>query len=138
MAKVKSGIKVDTKRKIVTVYTNVRQTASDKKFIDIYVANGYTLAEAKKPYSPRTKEMDKNIDKYADEKIKEEYQSAKDDTDFFGACSIYSKWEKDFFKSLKKQAKDIPTVSEKRLTEIYKYSGIIKAIEYIEEKKENN
>ena len=130
MAKAQEGIKVNTEKKIVYIYSNVKQSKAEEKFIGIYAAAGYKLVDAKKEYSTSVKEMERLIKLYAPKEVKEDYNTA----DYYTKMSIYSMWAKNYLKDAIKEFEN----EEKFLKNTFKYEGLEKVITWVIATREAN
>lgn len=124
MAKKTEGIKVNTEKKIVYIYSNVKQSKAEEKFIAIYAAAGYKLVDAKKEYSTSVKEMEYLVGKYAPDSVKTDYNNA----DYYTKMSIYSMFAKGYLNSVIKEFES----EEKFLKNTFKYEGLAKVIAWAE------
>lgn len=96
MARKSKSYRVDTKKKILIMYSNVKQTSEDKFIINTYIDNGYKLKVEKKT---SIEDMRKALEK--DTQALEEFNRLYDLNEeggalgFHRACQFYTKWLKD-------------------------------------------
>ena len=96
MAKTEKSYRIDKKKKVVVLFSNIKQTDADKMLIDTYVRNGYTLkAEIKITVAMMRAEM-KN-DKTALDEFNRLYTLNEEGgaLGFHRACQFYTKWKKE-------------------------------------------
>lgn len=92
MAHKPTSFKLNEKKKEIVVYTNV-EAPEEKKFIDIYVGQGYKpMFEEKKP-AKTVEQMRKDLEKDA-ETLARFNEAYAEKNGFFNACKIYSEWNK--------------------------------------------
>lgn len=104
----KKGYKVDTAKKIITIYSNVEQSAADKEDIQLYVSAGYVIKRAKRA---ATVEEMRDALKAADPKAAEEFDKlyemkkvvidGKEELGFHAAVKFYNNWKKEQEKKAK-------------------------------------
>lgn len=93
MAHKAKSFKLDQKKKVIVIYTNIEEPA-EKPLVDYYLNAGFTpMFEEKKPtktVSDMRKELkaDANALKAFEDAYKEK------DGGFFKACKIYADWKK--------------------------------------------
>jgi len=95
MAHKAKSFKLDQKKKVIVIYTNV-EVSAEKPLIDYYLNAGFTpMFEEKKP-AKTVDEMRKELLK-ADENLYNAFEDAYHDKDggFFKACKIYTEWKKE-------------------------------------------
>lgn len=96
MAKTEKSYRIDKKKKVVVLFSNIDQTDADKMLIDTYVRNGYTLkAQTKTTVAMMRAEM-KN-DKTALDEFNRLYTLNEEGgaLGFHRACQFYTKWKKE-------------------------------------------
>lgn len=95
MAHKAKSFKLDEKKKIITIYTNIEQPASEKTLLEFYLDKGYTPKFEEKKPTKTVKEMRKEL--AADEETLKAFDAAykKHDSGFFDACKIYTAWKKE-------------------------------------------
>ena len=93
MAHKATSFKVDDKKKVIILYTNVEAPAGEKTLIEFYLGKGYTpMFEEKKPAK---KVEDMRAELKGDKETLDKFNEAYDKKDgFFEACKIYSEWKK--------------------------------------------
>ena len=94
MAHKAKSFKLDQKKNVIVIYTNV-EVSAEKPLIDYYLNAGFTpMFEDKKP-SKTVEEMKKELK--ADANALKAFEDAYKEKDggFFKACKIYSTWKKD-------------------------------------------
>lgn len=96
MAKKAEGFRVDTKNKVLVLYTNVERPEAEETAIKMYIAGGYAVKfEEKKPALTLAK-MRKELqaDENALKAFNDAYNKKDDKKAFFNACKIYTEWAK--------------------------------------------
>ena len=94
MARKAESFKIDEKKKVIILYTNVTNVSpAEKELKEFYLSNGYTpMFEEKKP-ALTVAEMRKALK--ADEKALKSFEDAyKEKNGFFKACKVYQAWKK--------------------------------------------
>lgn len=97
MARQVKGYRVDTKKKVVILYTNIKRTSADELVIGTYINNGYKIKTEEKV----TVEMMKKELKKADETAFNEFVKLYETNEeggalgFHRACQFYTKWKKE-------------------------------------------
>ena len=106
MAHKPESFKVDDKKEVIIIYSNVEVPAGEKFLIDRYLDKGYTPLFEEKKKSMSVPEMRKELKKDPDAlaefnriyKIKADKDATtkeKSEVGFFGACKFYAKWAKE-------------------------------------------
>ena len=96
MARKEKGFRIDTKKKVVTLFSNIERTEADEMIIDTYVRNGYKLKVEKKiTISMMKAELKK--DKTALAEFERLYTLNEEGgaLGFHRACQFYTKWKKE-------------------------------------------
>ena len=101
MAKKPQSFKVDSKKKIIILYTNVDKVEAEQFLIDYYLQNGYTpkLEEKKKGKTVDEMRKDMENDKAALDIFNAKYHNtdkeavAKKEGGFHAACKYYNDWK---------------------------------------------
>lgn len=106
MAHKATSFKVDDKKQVIILYTNVEAPAGEKVMIDFYLNKGYTPMFEEKKKSKSVPEMREELKK-ADPEAYEEFEKIyatkapenaskkeKGEVGFFGACKYYTEWVK--------------------------------------------
>ena len=110
MASKPQSFKLDTKKKTITIYTNVEQNAQEKYLIELYLKDGYSvLIGEKKTKSVDDMRAEMNKDKTALAEFNKLYED-KDKGGFFEACKYYSNWKKE--KAVEKMRKEMDGSAE--------------------------
>ena len=93
MARKPQSFKLNEKKKIIILYTNVRIEA-ENDLINFYLDRGYApMYEEKKP-SVKVEDMRKALE--ADKETLKKFDDAyKEKNGFFEACKIYTAWNKE-------------------------------------------
>ena len=112
MARKPKSFKLDEKKKVIILYTNVRIEA-ENDLINFYLDRGYAPMYEEKKDTVKIKEMRDELKK-KDEKALAEFnriyaikvdanasKEEKKNSGFFGACKLYNEWKK-----ANKQAKE--------------------------------
>lgn len=96
MAKTEKSYRIDKKKKVVVLFSNIEQTDTDKMMIDTYVRNGYTLKAEKKITVAMMRAEMKN-DKTALDEFNRLYTLNEEGgaLGFHRACQFYTKWKKE-------------------------------------------
>ena len=101
MARKVESFKVDAKKKTITIYTNVKESAAEKELKEWYLSQGYAPMMGEKKPSPAVAQMKKELKAAPEvlaefERVYNEKPLNKKDRDrgFFGACKIYTQWKK--------------------------------------------
>ncbi len=93
MARKVGSFKVDTKKKIITIYTNVEASAAEKELKEWYLSQGYEPKTDIKKQGVTVEQMRKELAK--DEKTLAAFNAAyAEKNGFFNACKIYTGWKK--------------------------------------------
>lgn len=97
MARQVKGYRVDTKKKVVILFTNIKRTKADELIIGTYINNGYKVRTEKKTTVEMMKKELKEKDKTAYEKFVKLYTTNEEDgaLGFHRACKFYSDWKKE-------------------------------------------
>lgn len=107
MAHKATSFKVDDKKKVIILYSNVEAPAGEKALIEFYLTKGYTPMFEEKKDGISIKEMRAELekkDKDALKKFDEIYEikateqmtkAEKKEIGFFGACKFYNQWTKE-------------------------------------------
>lgn len=103
MAKKPQSFKVDSKKKIIILYTNVDKVEAEQFLIDYYLQNGFTpkLEEKKKGKTVDEMRKDMENDKKALDNFNAMYSNkdkeaiAKKKAGFHAACKYYNEWKSD-------------------------------------------
>lgn len=94
MARKAETFKVNTEKKTITIYTNVKAVEAETLTINFYLGQGYYPLYEEKKATKTVKEMEaelKNADEEAYKKFMEAYKKK---NGFFNACKVYSDWKK--------------------------------------------
>lgn len=109
MARKQKAYSVNTAKKVITLYSNIKQTDADKMVIDTYIRNGYVIKQTEKK-TITVKQMRKELS--VDEKALNEFNALYDkDTEkdeaigFHQACKYYTNWKKEQEKKKKESKK---------------------------------
>lgn len=104
MAKKAESFRLDTKKKVIVIYTNVDCSPAEQSVKEFYLAQGFAPKFEEKKKTLTVKDMraelkaDPNALKAFDTAYKKEAPSGKDvkfsETGFAEACRIYNDWKK--------------------------------------------
>lgn len=99
MARNQKAYSVNTEKKVITIYTNIKQTEADKMMIDTYIRNGYVLkASEKKTITIAQMRKELKDDENALKEFEALYSKKDIDEDeatgFHQACKFYTNWKK--------------------------------------------
>ena len=93
MAHKAKSFKLDQKKKVIIIYTNVDEPA-EKSLIDYYLNAGYTPMFDVKKQTKTVADMRSELS--VDEEALKAFEKAyKQKNGFFTACKIYSDWKKE-------------------------------------------
>lgn len=95
MAHKAKSFKLNQKKKVIVIYTNVDEPA-EKPLVDYYLNAGFSpMFDEKKP-TKSVADMRKELeaDKNALKAFNDAYGNKEDKKAFFKACKIYSDWKK--------------------------------------------
>lgn len=92
MAHKPTSFKLNEKKKVIVIYTNV-EAAAEKQLIDFYLGQGYKPMFEDKKAAKTVEEMRKELsaDKEMLDKFNAEYEKK---NGFFSACKVYAEWKK--------------------------------------------
>lgn len=121
MAHKATSFKVDDKKKVIILYSNVEAPAGEKALIEFYLTKGYTpmfeekkegisVDEMRAELEKADKDALKKFDKiYAIKATDQMTKAEKKEIGFFGACKFYNQWKKE-----QKQAKKQEQTTEEQ------------------------
>lgn len=118
MAHKPTSFKLDEKKKVIVIYTNIEAPA-EKLLIDFYLTKGYApMFDEKKSFTVKDMRKAMKDDKKALEEFNAIYakkvdnnasEEEKRNSGFFGACKYYNDW--------KKAVKQVKTETEEKTEE---------------------
>ena len=94
MARKAETFKVNTEKKTITIYTNVKAVEAETITIRFYLEQGYTPLYEEKKATKTVKEMEAELKKNDAEAYAKFIEAYKQTNGFFNACKIYSDWKK--------------------------------------------
>lgn len=93
MAHKATSFKLNEKKKIIIIYTNVEPSKAEQTLIDFYLTNGYAPMLEEKKAGKSVADMRKELN--ADAETLKKFNEAYDKKNgFFEACKIYGEWAK--------------------------------------------
>ena len=93
MAHKPKSFKLNEKKKVIILYSNVR-LPEETDLNNFYLSNGYTPMYEEKKATKTVKEMEAELKKNDAEAYAKFLEAYKEKNGFFNACKIYSDWKK--------------------------------------------